>query len=132
MNRPPSHLTMLLSRHTRRRDLIALAAIMTALRPLAGAAQQKALPVIGFLSSRAPKDSAEGLAAFRRGLSQTGYEDGQNVEIQFRWGEAGYDRRPGRAADLGGRKVAVLVAVGGEPSALAAKTATATIPIVFS
>jgi len=105
---------------------------MTALRPLAGAAQQKALPVIGFLSSRAPKDSAEGLAAFRRGLSQTGYEDGQNVEIQFRWAEGRYDRLPGMAADLVGRKVAVLVAVGGEPSALAAKTATATIPIVFS
>jgi len=112
-----------------RRDLI-LGGAGAAAWPLAARAQQK--PTIGFLSSRSPTDSVDGLAAFRRGLGQAGYEDGRNIAIEFRWAEGRYDRLEALAAELVNRQVAVLVAVGGEPAALAAKAATATIPIVFS
>ena len=100
--------------------------------PLGAWAQQASLPIIGFMSSRAAADSAYLIAAFRKGLSEAGYIDGQNVTIEYRWADGRYDRLPALAGDLIKEKIAVLVAVGGEPSALAAKGATSTIPIVFT
>ena len=95
-------------------------------------AQQKAMPVIGYLSSTSPGPSAPLVAAFHQGLSETGYVEGQNVTIEFRWAEGSYDRLPALAADLVSRNVDVIVASGGTPPALAAKNATSSIPIVFS
>jgi len=99
--------------------------------PLAARAQKPAMPVIGFMSARGPEDSAHLLAAFRRGLAEGGYVEGQNVAIEFRWARGQYDLLPTMAADLVGRRVSVLVAVGGDPSPRTAKRATSTIPIVF-
>ena len=99
--------------------------------PLAARAQQPAMPVIGFMSARSPEDSAHLVAAFRRGLGESGFIEGQNVAIEFRWAHGQYDRLPALADELVRRQVNVLVAVGGEPSPLAAKRATSTIPIVF-
>ena len=99
--------------------------------PLAARAQQTAMPVIGFLSSRSPEDSVNVLAAFRRGLSESGLIEGKNLAIEFRWARGAYDRLPTLATELVSSKVTVLVTVGGAPSALAAKAATSTIPIVF-
>jgi putative ABC transport system substrate-binding protein len=90
------------------------------------------MPVIGFLSSLSPGPSAPFTAAFLQGLSETGYVDGNNVAIEYRWAEENYDRLPALAADLVGHKVDVIVTVGGGGVALAAKNATSTIPIVFS
>jgi putative ABC transport system substrate-binding protein len=96
------------------------------------AQQQPAVPVIGYMSSRSPADSTVLVVAFRKGLSEAGYVEGQNVAIEYRWAEGQYDRLPAMAADLVQRGAAVLVTTGGEPSALAAKAATSTIPIVFT
>src|SRR5712691_8857212 len=115
----------------RRRELmLMLGGAMTPARALR--AQQKAMPVIGWLSSPNvdPQVVLE-LANFRQGLSESGYDEGQNVAIEYRWAEGHYDRLPALAADLVGRKVDVIVTQGGDIPALAAKNATATIPIVF-
>jgi putative ABC transport system substrate-binding protein len=94
--------------------------------------QQQAMPLIGFLSSRSPHESAGVLRAFHDGLAETGYSEGRNISIEYRWAEGRYDRLQALAEDLVRLKVAVLVTTGGEPSALAAKAATSTISHVFT
>jgi len=115
----------------RRRDFIAGLGGAAAL-PLAVRAQQRAMPVIGFLSSRSPGESTAVVAAFHQGLREAGFVEGQNLAIAFRWAEGRYDRLPELAANLVSLRVVVLFSAGGQPSALAAKAATTTIPIVFS
>jgi putative tryptophan/tyrosine transport system substrate-binding protein len=114
----------------KRRDFITLVGGATAW-PIA-ARGQPANPVIGFLSSRSPDESADLVEAFRGGLKENGFVDGQNAVIEFRWAHGDYGRLPGLAADLVSQKVSVIAALGGDPSAIAAKRATPTIPIVFA
>jgi putative ABC transport system substrate-binding protein len=114
-----------------RRELLLLAGAMAAGPTLR--AQQKAMPVIGYLSigSASPGPLAPNVAAFRQGLSDTGYTEGQNLAIEYRWAEGQYDRLPALAADLVGRNVDVIATAGGPMAARAAKSATSAIPIVF-
>ena len=113
-----------------RRDLLFLLGCAVA-APHPIRAQQKAMPVIGYLNGTTPEANAVQLAAFRQGLSETGWVEGQNLKIEYRWAEFHYDRLPALAADLVGRKVDVIATSGGPVPARAAKSATATIPIVF-
>src|ERR1700730_11891689 len=114
----------------RRRKFIAFVGSGVVGFPLAARGQQKPMPVIGYLNAGSPDSSAQSLTAFRQGLGETGYVEGQNVAIEYRWAEGRYDRLPALAGDLVDRHVDVITTTGG-PSVRAAKSATSAIPIVF-
>ena len=113
-----------------RRQFISVLGGSVATWPFAAHAQQPAVPVVGFLYARSPEDFSAQLAAFHKGLAENGYVDGQNIKIEYRWARGQYDLMPSLAADLV-RLPATLIMAGAEPSVLAAKAATSTIPIVF-
>src|SRR6187200_2593152 len=115
----------------RRREFISLIGGTVALLPGVARAQQTATPVIGFLGSETSVSWTDRLHAFRQGLNEAGYAEGRNVKIEYRWAEGHNERLPALAANLVRQRVTVLVALGGTASVLAAKAATATIPIVF-
>jgi ABC-type uncharacterized transport system substrate-binding protein len=115
----------------RRRDALGLLGGAVMSWPLRASAQQSAMPVVGFLGGTSADTFADRLRAFRQGLADTGYAEGENVGIEYRWADNQIDRLPELAAELVRRKVAVIVATGGVPSAFAAKAATTTIPIIF-
>ena len=126
---PKAHRTI------RRRNLIAMIGGATVARsawPLRASAQQSAVPIIGFLHSGVPEENVDRLAAYRKGLSEAGFVEGQNVAIEFRWAAGHDDKLPALAAELVQRQVAVISTAGSTPAAIAAKAATATIPIVFA
>src|SRR5262244_3621254 len=127
---PLSALTMLLSRHTRRREFITLVGGAVAW-PLAARAQQPVMPIVGLVSPRSPEDSSRLGAAFRKALNEAGYIEGQNVMVEYHWLEGQFNRLPALMADLVRRRVAVIATPAFTAAAPAAKAATTTIPIVF-
>ena len=119
----------------RREFMVGLGAVVAGpslLAPQTTMAQQAAMPIVGYLSSRSPGESAAVVSAFHRGLGEAGYVVGQNVAVEYRWAEGQYDRLPILAAELVNLRVSAILAAGGPPSALAAKKTTSKIPIIFS